>query len=219
LRVIVIRHAQTVWNASGRAQGQADPELSETGRRQCDQVAGRLASVTIESLWSSDLTRAHETAMAVAERHPGLAVGLDSDLREISLGQWEGADRNTLQRDWPDLYAGWLSRPSWDLVPDGEGSAAFKARVMRCFGRIVAAASDDQTVAVVTHIGVIRTLLATVVGADAGDLRWPWAIDNTGLTTLQGPPDVEAWNTPALEVLAVNDTVHLGPPSQAAART
>lgn len=210
MRVIVIRHAQTVWNSAGRAQGQANPELSETGWRQCDQVAGRLASVTIDTLLSSDLRRARDTAMAVAELHQGLEVGLDPDLREISLGRWEGADRNTLQRDWPDLYAAWQHRPSWDLVPGGEGSEAFKARVMRCFGRIVAAASNDQTVAVVTHIGVIRTLLATIVGADAGDLRWPWAIDNTGLTTLQGPPDVGVWNTPALEVLAVNDTVHLG---------
>lgn len=218
MRVIVIRHAQTVWNAAGRAQGQADPELSETGWRQCAEVARRLAPVTIDSLWSSDLRRARDTAMAVAEQHQGLEVRLDPDLREINLGEWEGADRKTLQRDWPDLYAAWQRRPSWDLVPGGEGSESFKARVMECFGRIVAAASSDQTVAVVTHIGLIRTILATVVGADAGDLRWPWAIDNTGLTTLQGPADVGAWNTPALQVLAVNDTVHLGPLSRPAAR-
>jgi broad specificity phosphatase PhoE len=218
LRVILIRHAQTVWNATGRAQGQADPELSETGLRQCQQVAERLAPVNIDTLWSSDLSRALATAMAVAERHRRLEVKLDPDLREISLGRWEGAGRDILERDWPDLYAAWQHRPSWDLVPGGEGSEAFKARVMRCFGRIVATASDQQTVAVVTHIGVIRTVLATIVGADANDLRWPWAIDNTGLTTLQGPHDVGMWTTPAFEILAVNDTVHLDARVQPATR-
>jgi broad specificity phosphatase PhoE len=209
LRAILIRHAQTVWNATGRAQGQADPELSDTGWRQCDQVAQRLEPVIIQSLWSSDLRRARDTARAIAQRHQGLEVELDPGLREIDLGQWEGADRDNLQSHWPDLYSAWQQRPSWDLVPGGEGSEAFKARVMRCFGRIVATSADDHTVAVVTHIGVIRTLLATIVGANADDLRWPWAIDNTGLTTLEGPADVRLWNTPALKVLAVNDAVHL----------
>ena len=204
-----MRHAQTEWNASERIQGQADPPLSDSGRAQCQAVADRLASVSIQAIFSSDLVRARETAAAIALRHPGLEARLDPDLREISLGQWEGADRQSLERDWPDLYARWSVRPSWDLVPGGEGAAAFKARSIGALGRAAAAVAPDQTVAVMTHIGVVRTLLSTMVGVGAGDLRWPWAMDNTGITVVEGSPDVTLWNTPALEIVAINESSHL----------
>ena len=210
-----MRHAQTEWNASGRIQGQADPPLSDSGRAQCQAVADRLAAVSIQAIFSSDLVRARETAAAVALRHPGLEARLDPDLREINLGQWEGADRKSLKRDWPDLFAAWRVRPSWDLVPGGEGAAAFKARSIGALGRAAAAVAPDQTVAVITHIGVVRTLLSTMVGADAGELRWPWAIDNTGITVVEGAPDVTLWNTPALEIVAINDSSHLAPAGKA----
>jgi broad specificity phosphatase PhoE len=215
VRVVIVRHAQTVWNASGKIQGQADPELSEAGRAECQAVADRLAAVSIQAICSSDLVRARETAEAIAARHPSLEVRLDSGLREVDLGDWEGADRASLKRGWPELYAAWRAQPSWDLVPGGEGSAHFKARVMDAFGRAAASVDPDETVAVVTHIGVIRTLLSTAVGADAGDLRWPWAVANTGITVLEGPPDVAAWSTPAMQIEAINDSSHVAQATKA----
>jgi broad specificity phosphatase PhoE len=211
LRLIIIRHAQTVWNAAGRIQGQADPELSDAGRNQCELVAARLASTSIDALYTSDLSRARQTAEAVANRHPSLPVQVDTGLREIDLGAWEGATRATLQAGWPELLNQWQQQPSWDLVPGGEGGPAFQERVLGTFGRIAATHGDGESVAVVTHIGVIRTLLSTIVGAPPHDLRWPWAIDNTALTLLQGPTDSSLWSTPAMEVLAINDNRHLRP--------
>jgi broad specificity phosphatase PhoE len=216
VRVIIVRHAQTVWNASGKIQGQADPDLSENGRAQIQAVADRLAPVSLQVICSSDLVRARETASAIASRHQGLEVRLDPDLREIDLGEWEGADSESLSRDWPDLYAAWVTKPSWDLVPGGEGSAKFQARVLGAFSRAAASVEPDETVAVVTHIGVIRTLLSTMVGADATDLRWPWAIANTGITVVQGSPARGVWTTSALEIQAINDSSHLAQASKAA---
>jgi broad specificity phosphatase PhoE len=213
LRLIIIRHAQTVWNAAGRIQGQADPELSEAGREQCETVANRLANTPIDALYTSDLVRARETAEAVASRHPGLSVQVEAGLREIDLGAWEGATRETLMAGWPGLFTQWQQQPSWDLVPDGEGGLAFQARILGAFERIAAAATDDASVAVVTHIGVIRTLLSTIVGASPHDPRWPWAIDNTALTLLVGPTEFSRWRTPAMEILAVNENGHLRPSS------
>ena len=211
MRLIIIRHAQTVWNAAGRIQGQADPELSDAGRKQCELVAGRLASTSIDALYASDLSRARQTAEAVASRHPGLPVQVDAGLREIDLGAWEGATRATLQAGWPELFNQWQQQPSWGLVPDGEGALAFHARVLDTFSRIAATSGGEASVAVVTHIGVLRTLLSTIVGAPPHDPRWPWTIDHTALTLLQGPSDASLWSTPAMEVLAINDNRHLHP--------
>jgi broad specificity phosphatase PhoE len=216
LRLIIVRHAQTVWNADGKIQGQSNPELSEAGRRQCEKVAERLASMPVEGLYTSDLTRAHQTAEAVARHHPGLPVRVDPGLREIDLGAWEGATQATLRAKWPELFKQWKRQPSWDLVPDGEGAQAFQERVLDTFARIAAAHADGESVVVVTHIGVIRTLLSTIVGAPPQNPRWPWAIDNTALTVLQGPTDSRLWSTPAMEVLAINDNAHLHPTSRPA---
>jgi broad specificity phosphatase PhoE len=208
LRLLLIRHAQTVWNAAGRVQGQADPPLSETGLEQCRLLGDRFAGTHIDGLVASDLSRAQLTAQAVGAA-TGAEVLLEPGLREVGLGLWEGIDRETLRRDYGHLYEQWLAEPTWDLVPEGEGAEAFRDRVVGALGRVVNGRPDGQTVVAVTHVGVIRLVLSTVFGLDARVLRWPWAIDNTGITALDGPADISAWTTPALRVTAVNDAAHL----------
>jgi len=136
LRLLLIRHAQTVWNAAGRVQGQADPPLSELGHPQCGALSERVAPCRFDAIHASDLERARLTAEAVRQ-------------------------------------------------------------------------SAGGSIALVTHIRVIRLVLSLAAGLESMGLRWPWAIDNTGLSTLVGPPDVSAWDTPAMRVLAVNDSTHL----------
>jgi probable phosphoglycerate mutase len=208
LRLLLIRHAQTVWNAAGRVQGQADPPLSDLGRAQCHALRGRVTGLQLDSLVSSDLERARVTADAVSAA-TATPVRLEPGLREVGLGDWEGFDRDRMQREYPDLYRRWRAEPSWDIVPGGEGATPFRERVVGTVARAVAGAGDNDTVALVTHIGVIRLILSMVAGLESMGLRWPWAIDNTAITTLEGPAEVMAWTTPALRVLAVNDVEHL----------
>ena len=162
----------------------------------------------LDALYSSDLERARLTAEAVS-RATGVPVTLDAGLREVGLGSWEGGSAESLKRDDPELFAQWTREASWDVVPGGEGGRAFRQRVVDAMGRVVAGRGDNETVAAITHIGVIRMVLSIGAGLESLGLRWPWAIDNTGLTTVVGPPDVSAWDTPALEVVAVNDSSHL----------
>jgi broad specificity phosphatase PhoE len=208
LRLLLIRHAQTVWNAAGRVQGQADPPLSELGESQRRALGVRMGGYPLDALFSSDLERAHLTASSVAQA-TGVPVQPEPGLREVGLGRWEGASVQTMRRYYPELLAEWRREPSWDLVPEGEGSAAFRSRVLTAMARVVAGRGEAETVAAVTHIGVIRLVLSLAAGLESRGLRWPWAIDNTGITTLDGPPDVSAWGTPGLQVLAVNDSRHL----------
>ncbi len=111
-RVLLIRHGQSEWNADGRWQGQADPALTDLGRRQA-QHASRALGV-VDAIVSSDLQRAAETAAIIAGE---LGVGplvLDPDLRERHAGEWQGLTRADIERDWP----GYLGPP-----PPIEGSA------------------------------------------------------------------------------------------------
>lgn len=209
MKTLLIRHAETVWNAASRIQGQADPALSDRGRQQCERLRGRMARAVLTRIYTSDLERARLTAEAAAAGRSGLAPILDEGLREVSLGSWEGASAESLSSEWPEQYRAWLERPSWDLVPGGEGAEPFAARVARTMTAIVDGAADAEVIAVVTHIGVIRLLLSKLTGAPTDDMRWRWAIDNASITAIGSRPDFATWLAGDAEILAINDNIHL----------
>lgn len=206
MRLLLVRHAETIWNAAGRIQGQVDPPLSELGRRQCRLLAKRFAGLSVDAIFSSDLQRAATTAEAVAEA-AGSRVTIATGLREVALGEWEGADRESLARRWPELFARWVQQPSWDLVPGGEGEAAFRARVAETLDEVLA--SGARTAVLVTHIGVIRLLLSVAFDLPRVALRRPWMIENTSITAVLADAPLERWTASEVVVHAINDTHHL----------
>lgn len=202
VRLILARHAETVWNAAGRIQGQADPPLSPRGRAQVEALRRRVAGVAVARVFTSDLRRARETAAAFAAEATPLP-----ELREAAVGAWEGTTRAELRARWPVEYAAYLARPSWDLVPGGETVADFAARIRRGLELALAGAAEGDTVVAVTHIGVIRLVLSEVFALPVAEQRWPWTVENTSLTTLLTPS--HGWCPAEVEVLAVNDAAHL----------
>lgn len=162
VRLLLVRHGQSTWNAGGRWQGWADPPLSDLGRTQAAEAVGRLAGLGLSSLTASDLNRARTTAAIVGE---GLGLGsaaVDADLREYDVGEWEGLTRPEIEAGWPDHLDAWR-KGRLPATPGGETRLAFLARVTA--GLVRAAASDDDAVLVVTHGGVIRAA-EQVAGAE-----------------------------------------------------
>jgi probable phosphoglycerate mutase len=156
--------------------------LSELGRRQAALLGARLAARRFAGLYASDLARAFETAEVV-----GAAVDLKPEprtsLREVFLGEWEGLTTEEIAERYPEAWAGWVNEPDWDVVPGGEGQAAFDRRV--------AAAMDDilrlhphGDVLVVTHGGVIQVALHRIVGKPSRGL-FPFKIQNASITLLE----------------------------------
>lgn len=89
MRLLIVRHGQTEWNATGRSQGQTNVGLDATGQAQAEAVGKALASEGVTAIWSSDLARARATADAISYQ-TGTPVELRADLRERSFGDWEG---------------------------------------------------------------------------------------------------------------------------------
>ena len=164
--LIVVRHGQTAWNATGRFQGQADPPLDAVGRRQARAAAVALATYAPTRIVSSDLVRARQTADAIAS-HVALPVAVDRRLREVALGGWQGLDRRSAAHQFPDEYAAWIAG---DDVRRGGGETEDEA------GRRVAAvlaelAVGDGTVVVVSHGLALRAGLRLLAPDDAAHLR------------------------------------------------
>ena len=106
--LVLVRHGETDWNLSGRAQGHADIPLNDTGRAQAQAVARRLAGFAPVRLWSSDLARASQTAEAIAAT-TGLTVELDSRLREYDVGERSGLTLDEAAEQFPEEFATYRS--------------------------------------------------------------------------------------------------------------
>lgn len=151
-RVLLVRHAESVWNTQRRLQGHGGVGLSETGRRQAEALAGWLAgTIGPAPVVSSDLARARETGEVIATAL-GADLQVDPDLRERSFGDWEG-------RSVEDLTA--EDSPLWQRFADGEDVATEVGGESGpdLAGRVVPAirrhADGVEAVVLVTHGGSI----------------------------------------------------------------
>jgi broad specificity phosphatase PhoE len=199
LSLVFIRHGTSTWNDERRIQGQLDPPLSEKGRDQARKLGARFRDTQVDGFYSSDLARARETAAAIAEVI-GQSPEFRPELREVALGEWEGLQRADIMARYPEQWEQWSEHPSWDIVPGGEGTDAFESRVGAAIEGLIERHRSGR-VLVVTHGGVIQVALLRVVGRSSNGL-FPFTINNTSLTVLQGTAD-------RLVVGRVNDTCHL----------
>ncbi len=159
--LLLARHGETDDNVPPlRFQGQRDTPLNDRGREQARELAERVAALDppVGSLWTSDLSRARETAEIVGARI-GLTACVDARLREGWRGEWEGFLFEEVERADPERYAAWRA-PDAEIgfrFPGGESLAEQQARVLACL-REIDPPPGDVTLAV-CHGGSIRTML------------------------------------------------------------
>jgi broad specificity phosphatase PhoE len=161
-RVLLARHGQTVANVEGRFCGQSETVLTGLGREQARALGRRLAGERIAACYTSDLSRAIETArLALGER--GIAPRQRRDLRERHYGAWELERELDCQARDPELFARMeADDPAW-APPGGETVGAVRARGAAALGDIVAG-HRGETVLVVAHGTFLNCLIAGVLG-------------------------------------------------------
>jgi probable phosphoglycerate mutase len=162
--LLLVRHGQSTWNASGRWQGQADPPLSPVGEAQAAHAALRLTGTGLTGVVSSDLARARRTAEIVAEALDLGRVAVDARLRERDVGEWEGLTRPEIEERFPGLLAAW-GEGRIEAPPGGEPDPVLAARAGTALAALVRGSDAHERILVVTHGGVIRALDASL-GSD-----------------------------------------------------
>lgn len=152
----LVRHGETDWNAAQRIQGSTDIPLNQTGRAQAARTGRLLATRSWDGIVSSPLSRALETASIIA-REIGLATPTAvAEIIERHYGEAEGLTYLTLDRRYP----------KGTTIPGRESREDVAARVLPALGEL-ARTRAGQSIVVVTHGGVIRTLLGHVAPDDA----------------------------------------------------
>ncbi len=148
-RLFLVRHGESVWNAAGRLQGQADPPLSTRGLQQAYALAEAFGTRPLAAIYCSPLVRAHATASYIAAPH-GLCPCVAAAFQEVHLGRWQGNHPAAWSDDARARYAAWRADPALVTPPGGEALDDVRARVAPALDALVGRHSDASVV-VVTH--------------------------------------------------------------------
>ena len=198
-RILAIRHGETAWNVDSRVQGQLDIPLNDTGRWQAHRLALAVADEGITQIYASDLLRALQTAQAVA-RGCGAPIATDPGLRERGFGEFEGLTYAEIQQRFPEMSERWRRRDPEFGAPGGETLRAFFERSVATVTRL-AAAHPGQTIAIVSHGGVMDALYraASHIALDAPR---SWQLGNASINRLLYTPQ-------GFTLVGWSDTHHL----------
>lgn len=165
--IVLIRHGETAWNAEGRIQGHLDIPLNETGAAQAAALGARLGGRRFDSIYSSDLGRAFETAQPIA-RLTASAVARDARLRERNLGVLQGLTGEEAMAAHPRAWTAFKARRPDEPLEGGESLSVFTRRVVGIFSELAVLHAGGRVV-VVTHGGVLDAIYrhATAMALDA----------------------------------------------------
>jgi probable phosphoglycerate mutase len=198
-RIIAIRHGETAWNVDTRLQGHLDIGLNDRGRWQASRAALALQGETLDTIYASDLSRARDTAQAVASLS-GQTVHTTPGLRERHFGLLQGQTHAEIEANWPVDALLWRQRdPHW--VPEGgESLVVFYARVVETLAEL-AAQHVGQQIVLVAHGGVLDMLYRAATGQGLQAPR-SWNLGNATINRLLWTPD-------ALTLVGWADSRHL----------
>ncbi|WP_078551561.1 histidine phosphatase family protein [Bacillus alkalicellulosilyticus] len=199
MRLYLVRHGESLGNVQGIIQGQADFPLSPLGQIQVQQLGKHFQSIPFDYIYSSDLTRAQETAQAIASNrektiHPWEKV------REIFLGPLQGKTQQEIFTEYPELEDRAL------LTSGIAGTETVEDITSRCayVWDQMTKAHQDNDVVIVSHGGFISIfIMYLMLGNDWHLHHRPFHIGNTGITLIEA----KAGRKPVFHY--INDTSHI----------
>lgn len=198
-RILAIRHGETAWNKDARIQGQLDIPLNDTGLWQASRTAEALRSEAIAAIYSSDLKRASQTALAIAQTQE-LEPNHHTGLRERHFGECQGSTWADLETQRPDITDAWRRRVPDFAPPGGESLLALRERVEQTFQELAARHVGEQIV-IVAHGGVLDILYRAAARVDLQAPR-TWALANAGINRV-------LWTPEGLSLVGWGDVSHL----------
>jgi probable phosphoglycerate mutase len=206
-QLIAIRHGESNYNRERRWQGQSqDAILNELGWRQAACLADALRGTQPAALFSSDLTRAMQTAVPIA-----LAVNLpispEPRLREISAGSWTNRHSDEVRRAEPERVRAWNEAPATTSPTDGETLAQAQERIL-AFVREQAERYDGHSIVVGTHGAILQTLMAAALSLSLDQLWLDTPAPNGAIVRME-------WRSGRLRLLGPPSVDHLAPLGEA----
>jgi broad specificity phosphatase PhoE len=196
LTLYLVRHGQTAYNATGRVQGWLDVPLDDVGKMQALSVSRRFANKHISAVYTSPLSRAAETAKAIA-RTCDREVILDLRLREYNMGDWTGLTGDEIAAAAPGMHV----EGHETQIPNGESAMDMRKRVESFLSDMTTKHTSRETLVAVSHGGTLGMVVAAMLNMPAVR-RQPFTFGNTAITKVTYEHGV--WRLRSL-----NDRCHL----------
>lgn len=198
-RILAVRHGETAWNRDTRIQGHTDIDLNDHGRQQARRLALALRDEPLAAIYASDLSRARNTAQAVADRQ-GKAIVTHPGLRERGFGRFEGLTWADIETQYPEEALAWRKRHPEFAPPGGESLLQLRDRIVATVQSLASRHAGEQIMMVV-HGGVLDILYRAATRLELQAPR-TWELTNTAVNRL-------LWSPEGLSLVGWADTSHL----------
>ncbi|MBM4273310.1 MAG: histidine phosphatase family protein [Deltaproteobacteria bacterium] len=197
--IILVRHGRTPWNKDKIFRGTIDIPHDEVGTEEARLAGEWLRGETIHAAYASPLSRAMDTAQAIAGHH-GLSVQALPGLIDLNYGDWQGVPLAEVKVKWADLYRQWETAPHTVRFPNGENLEECRARAWAAVEE-AARRHPGQTVVLAAHRVVNKVLIAAFIGLDNSHF-WRIGQDTTAINRFHLVDGV--WH-----IGSINDICHL----------
>lgn len=167
-RVYLMRHGEVQNGGEKRYNGHIDIDITEKGIDQMRRLAERLAGKRISAVYSSDLIRSVKGAEIIS-KSIGLACTSVRELRERSVGAWEGLTAEEINQRYPEQYSAWRADLLNYRPPNGECVYDVRDRILPVYRKLLNT-HTGQEIAMLLHGGVNRIILADAIGLDLRNL-------------------------------------------------
>ena len=195
----MVRHGETELNSALRYWGRSDVKLSPLGLSQAERLRDRLTCEKIDAIYSSSMIRARVTAEIISSGHR-VPISECPELCEVDFGKLEGLTFEEIKQQYPDVAKLWIERSPNLEYPEGESRNRFYDRVCGFIPRL-GNHHSDETILIVAHSGVLRTVICHLIGIDL-DFRWHMRLDLASLSIIETFPNMNV-------LTLLNDTSHL----------
>ncbi len=197
MKLILVRHGETLWNRENRIQGHTDVALTDVGHTQIQKLARSLKDEKIEAIYSSPLTRAYETARAISRFHD-VDITIDHNLKELNHGDFEGITIAELKEKHETFLKNWHEDPASIIMPNGESLSQVQKRAWNVITTIMETSKDSL---VVSHGMAIMAILCKIQNISLSDGKQMFV--NMSSKT------VVSFENGQASIILLNDTSHL----------
>ena len=198
--VLLIRHGQTSWNKEKKFLGRTDIPLDEEGRRQARLMARSITDIPLSGLYSSPLSRAWQTAEAIAAEH-GIPIQAIDALTELDQGELEGHQASILQEKYQPFFERWREDPTHIRVPGGETLSECHERASQAVHALLKNHQPGPPVAIVSHRMTIGGLICEAMDVP---LR-----ENLNIEQRNTAVNLLGYRAGRLSLYRLNDASHL----------
>ena len=167
MKLILVRHGETLSNRENRVQGITDLDLSDYGRMQAERLAESLKSEPIERIVSSPLKRAYQTAKAIGKFH-NTTIAFENKLQEMNHGDFENVTIEELKANHLPFLKQWFLDPASVAMPNGESLQELQKRAWSAIEKIIGTTENSL---VVSHSMTIMTILCKIQNLDLSHAR------------------------------------------------